>query len=345
MPIISAQEKKKWAEQALQQFNQCFQNEEKMAAAVKDRQSLSRNHDAIGVSSSLTPAELEKALAAIDVGDETTYTIHDPQRFGTLLGGIGISKQEIDAIKKSDVLRIEAALFNAVTEIDIKHAKPRYLTRIQDLSEENNLEEQERVKDESKESEKKLSKSLLPAVQEQFYLVAKADLQKALERKDINPHLREWGNGILKETEKVKSTIPLGELTQTLSIVKATVVTNTPSEGDRRRCIEQSDKLTKFPKGKTLSNLLLGLAGVALILSSVVAVGLSLGASTPLSIVGVIAGASMVASSLGLEASSLHQFFRENKLKTGLKHIKDIKQNNEAVEKGVDENLERKSSI
>ena len=159
---------------------------------------------------------------------------------------------------------------------------------------------------------------ILPYVQ---YQVARAILQKTLDRKDIHKDLIEYGIRILNETNKLTSSVPLEDLTETLKIANETI-SNPLVPANVTRCMQQGNALVeKYPKGKILAGLLLGLAGAALILASVAVAGFSFGSLTPLSIVGVTVGASMVAAAFGYEAHLLKDKIAKNKLADEMKSL------------------------
>ncbi len=313
-PYIEAQEKQKWAKEAIQEFKQCFKDENKMVAAFKHRQSLKMNNESVGMSRDLKPSQLALALTDIDMEEKGMYEIEDPARLGTNLMQVGFSQEDLNAVKQSDILKLEAALFYALGEIYLQYAMPYYLSLNEEFKLKESSEEAEQVLLEYMDSKLQLLFNFLPLLK---YFIAKAKLQKKLEDKKIIPALEAYGRNILKEMERIEPLLSLKDLTDTLDVTYKMIVS--PSKDAADACKAQGEKIiAKYPKAKHLANLMFGLAGVGLIVLSLVTAGATFGTTTPLNLAGVIAGAALIAVSLGFEGKELVNYSNKIKLKKNL---------------------------
>jgi hypothetical protein len=129
-------QKMEWNGKFRKLLTEALSNEDELTKAFNVRQSIGKMVNGIRTSEiKLTNAELQQALTDIDNDDRSTYVLHDASRLGNLLNNThknildaypdsGIHKIKI--IKNSDILKYEAAMFYAVTEIWIEEAEPCY---------------------------------------------------------------------------------------------------------------------------------------------------------------------------------------------------------------------------
>ncbi len=96
-----------WSQNCIKFFNMCFADQDVMAEAFNTRGSLLVNRQIVD----FTSETIGEALNAIDCGDQSIYSIKDPDRYDNLLREMGIDTSDMSTVDK---LKYEAATFYAL---------------------------------------------------------------------------------------------------------------------------------------------------------------------------------------------------------------------------------------
>ena len=169
---------------------------------------------------------------------------------------------------------------------------------------------------------KKLNNKTINNLSDDFlYSLAQIELEETIGK--TSKSLKEHGNGILEQTKALQTSPSLttGELANILMI--SNEIIKNPSNADGyTACAKQVNTITKRQVGKKVGGVLVALAGAAMILTSLVVAGASLGSLTPLSITGVAIGFSLIASGVGLFKAGQKNHKDQNTLKSVLDELR-----------------------
>ena len=146
---------------------------------------------------------------------------------------------------------------------------------------------------------------ILKEQQQLHYDVARLRLIKTLGKQPPNSDFTRISRQILRDTDALSQSgqcaLPL--LTDTLTLVDTTL--NVQTLGNAQACAARGLEFSKIPKANKIGGLLLKLAGAVIILASIAVALYSFGALSPLSVLGVSLGASLLAGGIAVGAGTL----------------------------------------
>jgi hypothetical protein len=298
---LFVREKAQWTKSFLKEFNRCFTSKKAMAIAMNDRGSINRNGRSC---IDFTSKELDEALKQLDNQNTTVYSLHDETRLGNVLRGAGLDETEIAALKKSDILKLEAAIYYAYANLYLNSSTGKRGPLFQAYRA---LEEAEPDRIEEIQADQEAFRKHLigtEAASYAKYQAAKAILEDTVASSSkSSPYLKAYGRKILAEVESLKASNSLGDLTETLKVTNATLLD--PSEAKVQACIAQANKIIAKPSmGKILGGLLLGLAGAAIVVASLGVAAISFGLLAPVTVAGVTLGTSLITGAATVVAAA-----------------------------------------
>lgn len=156
------EKKKNWRKQCLKNLFFILNDEDKMAKALNTRKLINKNGKPY---LNFDAAELRIALDAIDRGDNSIYSLHDP-RLGNILKTAGFSDEEIKAMSLSDKIKYEAAVFTALAPLiygDPDKGKPGEVFIVYNALYNETYDDS--IVDDGKEFEKELAALAKPCIQ------------------------------------------------------------------------------------------------------------------------------------------------------------------------------------
>ena len=292
--------KTQWAEQFIAQFTCCIKDREQMALAFNSRAAIRHNDELM---CQFTADTLNAALTAIAAGSHD-YTIDEYQelRLDKELLKVGLSQKILDSMVFTDKLRYSAAIFYTLRINSIEPDFSEYLHRTDPDHASLLIQKKSIIKAELIASTKPI---ILKEQQQLHYDVARLRLIKTLGKQPPNSDFTRISRQILRDTDALSQSgqcaLPL--LTDTLTLVDTTL--NVQTLGNAQACAARGLEFSKIPKANKIGGLLLKLAGAVIILASIAVALYSFGALSPLSVLGVSLGASLLAGGIAVGAGTL----------------------------------------
>lgn len=296
-------EKKQWRHDYIEAFKTCFIDLNTMARAINDRQAIAKFDIASNdykTYAKFDINELQQALISIKQNETTTYKIND-ERLQTTLKEAGFTTEELAFLQTTSILCYESSITNAQKSLmetsathentaAIKHNKKLMHLCYLKLTDENAQNASFIMKDQH-EFQSQLKQLTKPYIR---YQQAQEDLLITIAKPNINVTLQNLGKRILDQLKSQQNTPShdLYELTNTLKILNKTI--SNPTFKHAMICSQQRKKINNHVQYQKTSSALLIIAGVATILASIAIALFSFGTLSPMSLLGIHLGSSLI---------------------------------------------------